>query len=188
MAVDFLFENPTKQIPTIKSLREKWENIPSESIRDTICYEHQYLEFHVWLLRNIRYTRVGHIANPPYKNEISHSVRAGSVKAAVLLCASIAEASLRAHAEKRNYKLPKNPTMRTFGCVLKTWKIGGVPHADIAIIWQELEELRLHRNNVHLHVAANNPNAYFEEVLAKEEAIFSNAKKVLKHLRTIKSA
>jgi hypothetical protein len=188
MAVDFLFENPTKVIPAIKKLEELWGNIPDKDIQRQICYEHQYLDFHVWFLQNIRSTKTDCASKPPYKKELGLSVRAGAVKAAVLICASIAEAALRAHAERRGYPLPSDPKQRMFGMVLKSWKDGPRPRDDIKHIWDKITELQDARNNVHLHKAAKDTKAYFTGVLEREQKTLSNAKEVLKHLQMLQSS
>jgi hypothetical protein len=100
---DFFLANPTTTIPTIESLRGKWRWIGDYEIRNTICYEHQYLKFHLWQLKNLRHTKGGCCSDPPYRYELGLSLRAGAIKAAVLLCAAIAEAVLKYHAEERGY-------------------------------------------------------------------------------------
>jgi hypothetical protein len=189
MAVDFLFEDPTKAIPTIATCKKHWQHIPDADVQRQICYEQQYLEFHFWLLRNIRSTESGCASNPRYTKELTLSLRAGAIKVAILLCASIAEAALRAHAEHRDYPLSSDPKKRTFGNVLKAWKdCEKQPRTDVAPIWDKLMDLYDSRNNVHLHEAAVNADAGFVAVLAKEETIFNNVKDILKHLRTLKSS
>lgn len=185
MASTFHFRNPDYSIPTVISLRAEWKHIPDERIQRQIAYEHQYLRFHGWLLKEIRASTSGSTDEKSGK-ELSLTVRVGAIKAAILLCGSIAEAALRAHAEKRGYKLPKDEKQRTFGRVLSAWKLSsnGRPQPDIEEIWDKLQELKSIRNNVHLHVAAG---AKFEDILAEEEKLFSNATMVLKHLKTIQS-
>lgn len=187
MAVDFFFNPPTVSLPSVATLENEWSNVLDPTIRKQIAYEYQYLRFHVWMLKNIRSTREGCAGAPPYEKELSLSVRAGAIKASILICASIAEAALRAHAERRAYPLLPNSHHRTFGKVLSVWKTGSSPRPDVAPIWLGLEELRESRNRIHLYQAAANPAAYFETVISKEVSTFTNAKAVLSHIKTIRS-
>lgn len=75
-----------------------------------IAREEQYLLFHRFVLDHAKFTKAGKLDSKPYVYSLGLSVRAGAIKAAILVYASIAEAALRAHAEKRGYKLPSNPT------------------------------------------------------------------------------
>lgn len=188
MAVDFYFYPPSFSIPRLYVLHNtKWARIPNEKIRDKIAQEDQYLAFHRFILKSTRSTKVGHFANPPYRYRLDLSVRAGAVKALLLLCASIAEATLRAHAEARGYQLAKDPYKRTFGNVLGAWKTNRGPRPDVAAIADDLDHLRDVRNNIHLFKAANDPCADFDEVLKKEYGLVSRAEAVVEHLSKMAS-
>jgi hypothetical protein len=187
MAVDFILQPASFSIPTMPSLRTLWNNIPNPKVRDSICQEYQYLQFHQFLLDNLRHTTLGKASSPPYAYKINWTVRAGAIKASILLCGSIAEAALRAHAEKRGYPLHSNLRSRTFGNVLKAWKPGTVGHHDISAIWADLTSLQDTRNNIHLFKAANDPNADYKQVLANEEQILKNANTILAALAAISS-
>jgi hypothetical protein len=187
MAVDFIFEQPTFDIPTKEFLRNEWSNVPNKNIVDVVAGEEQYLIFQRFLLENLYHTKEGCQHSPPYKHPLGLNVRAGAVKAAILLTASIAEAVLRAHAEKRNFQWKDKEEHRTFGKVLNVWKQNNQPHPDISEIWKELQGFRDARNNVHLFKAADNPEAVFNRVLEAEEKIFKNIDKVLLHLKKLVS-
>ncbi len=127
------------------------------------------------------------ISNPPYAKQIGLSVRAGAVKSCILMCGSIAEASLRAHAEKRQYKLHARPNMRTFGNILLAWKSGGNPRPEIASICSDLDYIRDTRNNIHLFKAASDPNSNFKQVLGSEQQLLGRVNGILSTLQQIQS-
>lgn len=187
MAVDFLLDPATFAIPTMGTLRQAWQHIPNDRIRDAIAQEHQYLQFHQYLLESLRYTKCGHAADPPYKNQVNYTVRAGAIKAAILLAGSIAEAALRAHAEKRGYSLHNNLRKRTFGNVLAAWKSGGNPRSDVNAIWPDLETLQDTRNNIHLFKAANDAKAKYSQVLADEAVFFGKVATIMNALQQLQS-
>jgi hypothetical protein len=187
MSVDFYYNPSTHSIPSRAGLKVQWSNVPNPDVIEAIATEAQYLDFHIFVLKNSKHTRVGCLKSKPYEYQLGLSVRAGSIKAALLLCASIAEAVLRAHAEKRKYKLAKNLKARMFGNVLNSWKSHGKPRKDIAEIWDELNRLKNVRNNVHLFKAAYDPAANFQQVLLKEKTLMSDSRKVLDHLKGLVS-
>jgi hypothetical protein len=184
---DFFFKNPTKSLPTVASIEMEWANVPDADVRKQIAYEYQYLRFHVWMLIEMRTTRAGSVSAPPYEHQLAFSLRAGAIKAAILISASISEAALRSHAERRGYALSPDLHRRTFGNVLKAWKISNRPRPDITPIWNELETLRLSRNRIHLHTAIGDPAALFSAVNANEAGIFQELKKILNQLKLLRS-
>lgn len=110
----FSFSPDEYDTPSMHVLRQEWRNIPDAQARNVIAVEAQYLAFHHYLISSLRHQAIeGGDAIP-----IGLSVRAGALKTATLLCASIAEAALRAHAEARHYGLPVAAHRRTFGRVL----------------------------------------------------------------------
>lgn len=167
---------------SIAEYRREWGNIPDAEACNVIAVENQYLDFHRFLLASIRHQAP--TGSDPI--QLGLSLRAGALKAATLICASIAEAALRAHAESRGYGLPKNSWQRTFGKVLEAWlDPEGNPHADVAPIWPALQRLRLGRNNVHLYRAIEDGSNFYD-ILEAEEMSLKEAEAVLAHLRTIK--
>ena len=183
MAFDLLIDSPTFTIPSVKDLEKQWVNVPGSTVRTVIAREHQYLFLHVRLLDQLYFTDQGKAASPLYKKPIDYNLRAGFVKAALLMAASICEAVLRAHAEKR--KLPLNPKkkMRTFGNVLQAWK--GNP--DVASLWADLDDLRDMRNNIHLFVAAGSSRADYRQIIAAEKAMLTTARKLVGELMKLVS-
>lgn len=167
--------------PPIDILRHEWRNIPDIQARNVIAVEAQYLAFHQYLLDSLRHqsTTGGDAIR------IGLSVRAGALKTATLLCASIAEAALRAHAEARGYTLPPDPTRRTFGKVLGAWQLpDGSPHPDIHAIWPSLQRLHGGRNTVHLYAAIQNGSNFYD-ILQAENQMLTEAEDVLTHLRNL---
>lgn len=183
MARKFSFDPDEYQAYTIAELRHHWENIPDAEARNVIAVEHQYLDFHIYLLASIRHQAVDGGDQIP----IGLSLRAGALKAASLICASIAEAALRAHAEARGYNLPSKLWLRTFGKVLGAWQDAQKkPRPDVAPIWDELQKLHSGRNNVHLYRTIEEGHNFYD-ILQAEEASLEEAKKMLEHLKSIKS-
>jgi len=180
MAADFFFDKPTFSISLLKPLAAfKWQRIPDEDVRYSIAAEEQYLQFHLYMLDNLRHTSPGQLLTPSYVGRLGLSVRAGAVKAAVLLAASIVEAALRAIAEKRGYTLNPDPRKRTFGNVIRAWEEGGIPRADVAKVWPDVKAMHEVRNFVHLHEAAKDSEAAWEAILAGEEGLLSGAMRAI---------
>ncbi len=188
MAADFFFSNPTFEVPPLKATAAfKWYRLKNSEVQYAIAAEEQYLNFHLYMLSNLRHTRAGHLLNPPYAYELGLSVRAGAVKAAVLMAASILEAALRAIAEARAYELNKDPRRRTFGNVLRAWEHEGKPRGDVAAVWSEIKAVHEVRNFVHLHKAAAESEAGWGSVLASEEALLNGALKAINHVASIET-
>ena len=170
--------------PSIDAMRYEWRNIPDFQARNVIAVESQYLAFHHYLLDSLRHQALDATDAIP----IGLSVRAGALKTATLLCASIAEAALRAHAEARNYNLPPDLRKRTFGMVLRAWQLpGNVPHADVAPIWDQLQRLHSGRNTVHLYAAIQAAGSFYD-ILQGENQSLTEAEAVLVHLRNLVTA
>lgn len=189
MAVDFYFNPATFSIPALGPLRDfRWNNIPHPDVAEVIAREEQYLCFHRFVLKNVKHTRAGRLAAPPYEYGLGLSVRAGAIKAALLVSASIAEAALRSHGERRGYRLHSDPHRRTFGNVLNAWRTSRRrPKRDVRHIWSELQNLRDTRNNVHLFKAAGDPTTDFENVLADERRLIGGALTVVDELALLVS-
>lgn len=186
MAADFFFHNPTFEIQPLKPVAAfKWQHLRSEDVQYAIAAEEQYLCFHLYMLDNLRHTQAGHLAQLPYAYELSLSVRAGAVKAAVLVAASIMEAALRALAEARGYPLNENPRLRTFGNVIRAWEEGGAPRREVAEIWPDVKAMHEVRNFVHLHKAAQGTEANWDNVLRREKALLEGALKAIEHVARI---
>jgi hypothetical protein len=156
-----------------------------------LAAEEQYLTFHLYMLENLRFTAAGKLNEVPlpYSYPLGLSVRAGAIKAAVLLAASIIEAVLRAHAERRGYKkLNGDPKRRTFGNVIHAWEHEGNPHEDVMAIWPTVLALHDARNSVHLYKAAAEEEAGWQVILNKEDDLLKGALTAIAHVSNIKSA
>ena len=176
MAADFFFESPTFEIQRIKDVAVfKWQRLRNPEVQYAIAAEEQYLHFHLFMLNNLRHTEAGKLAHPPYAYELGLSVRAGAVKAAILVAASIIEAALRTLAELRGYPLNKDPRRRTFGNVIAAWEDAGAPRQDVEAIWPNVKSMHEVRNFVHLHKAAGDADATWEAVLKEERALLDGA-------------
>lgn len=186
MAADFYFLNPTFTIQSLRPVAAfKWQHLPDEDIKYSIAAEEQYLNFHLYMLENIRHTEAGRLSNPTYVYELGLSVRAAAVKAAVLIAASIIEAALRVLAEAKGYPLNDEPRRRTFGNVIKALEQNGAPRPDVAEIWPAVKAMHEVRNFVHLHKAAKDGNAAWENMLNSEQALLSGALQAINHVSKI---
>lgn len=175
-------EPPEYELPTVAALRTEWHNIPNEDALNVIAVEAQYLAFHTYLLSSLRHrSPAGGAAIP-----IGLSVRAGALKTTTLLCASIAEAALRAHAEARGYALPQEERRRTFGAVLSAWKVNGQPRQELTGIWEKLDVLQSGRNNIHLYKVIQEGGDFYE-LLHAENASLTNAQQVLTVIKGVVS-
>ncbi|WP_229007831.1 hypothetical protein [Methylophilus sp. Leaf408] len=186
MAADFFFINPTFTIQSLKPVAVfKWQRLGNPEVQYAIAAEEQYLNFHLFMLNNIRHTQASQISQPPYVYELGLSVRAGAVKAAVLIAASIVEAALRALAEARGYPLNENPLRRTFGNVIRAWEVNKAPRNEVAAIWANVKAMHEVRNFVHLHKAAHDLEAEWGKVLQSEEALLQGALNAIEHVAHI---
>ena len=123
----------------------------------------------------------------PYSYELGLSVRAGAIKAAVLIAASIIEAALRALAELRGYPLKKDPRRRTFGTIIQAWEDQGAPRPEVASIWTVVRALHETRNFVHLHNVAQSDNAAWEQILVNEQSLLNGALFAITHISAIEA-
>lgn len=137
MSFDLLFDSPTFDIPTVAQFERDWRNVPTPTVRKIVAREHQFLFFQARLLDQLRHTTPGNAGSPPSAHALGLNLRAGFVKTALLLVASICEAVLRDHAESRGYSFPAN-RQRTFGVVLQVWR----GKADVRPIYADLEALK----------------------------------------------
>ncbi len=187
MAVDFFFDPPTCNLPSLGVLRDFfWEHMPSE-VADVLSQEYQYLKFHSHMLDSVHFTAEGKVGEKPWKKPLGLSVRAGAIKAALLVAASISEAVLRVVAEARGYPLPANPRHRTFGKVIEAWEsVNGNTGADVAHLWDTVKELKDVRNNVHLFKAAGDAAANFQAILGQENDLLPRVIKAVDELAKLK--
>jgi len=187
MAFDLFLDPPTFELPFVKAMQGfRWGHLP-QRVAYAVAVEEQYLRFHLLILERARFTEAGKIDTKPWAKPLDFTIRAGSVKAAVLVAASIAEAVLRAVAEGRGYDLPKHEHRRTMGKVLGAWQENDEsPKAEVSGLWPVLQDLHSIRNNVHLFKAADDPSASFEAMLAREEKLIPNLIPTIDVLASIK--
>jgi hypothetical protein len=122
---------------------------------------------------------------PDKRIPIGLSVRAGAVKTAVMICGSIIEAVLRAHAEKRGIKLDKEPNRRTLGNVIYSWKKNEQQFSVIAPIWEDLKVLLDSRNDIHLYKSIDEKE--FDAIVVSEEQLLNKARKVVTYVQQLTS-
>ncbi len=188
MAADFFFQNPSLEIQPLKAVAVfKWQHLRNLDVQYAIAAEEQYLQFHLYMLENLRHTETGKASAPPYAYELGFSVRAGAVKAAILVAASIVEAALRALAELRGYTLSKDVRRRTFGNVIAAWEESGTPRPDVEAIWPQVKSIHQVRNFVHLHKAAGTADSAWECVLRDERALLEAALASIAHVSSIEA-
>lgn len=179
----FCFAPDHYRTPTVAEFRHAWRRLPCADARHVVAIENQYLDFHRYLIDSIRHQAT--TGGEPLP--LGLSLRAGSLKAASLICGAIVEAALRAHAEARGYELPVQPRLRTLGRVLGAWQDRRKrPRDDVAPIWGELQRLHMGRNNVHLYRTLE-ARSSFHQILAVEKASLDEAERVLRHLRELSS-
>lgn len=181
----FIIQPDEIEIPSVSYFRNEWRNIPDPAARDAIAVENQYLYFHEHLLSNLKHQKPCQTMQPI---PLGLSVRAGAVKSAILICASIVEAALRAHSERRKYKLKNDPHRRTFGNVLGSWQDEDkTPKPEVIGIWQHLQDLHDTRNNIHLYKAVSDGSSFYA-VLESEKETLAKAKEALDVIKIIESS
>lgn len=186
MASDFFFDPATFDIPSLRNLRVRWRNIPSNDIREVIVREAQYLEFYRYILDSLRHTASGQVKSPTYSLNIGFDLRAIALKTALVNSSSIMEAALLSHAIARNYKLPADEKKRTFGVVLGAWEKDLEGKEELGNNLRPLKRFNLERNHIHLSNITKN-ESYFEDMCKKESKYLAVAEKTLKFLQTIES-
>lgn len=183
MARRFSFDPEEFSVSSIENFRGQWANVPDTEARNVIAVESQYLEFHQYLIEGVRHEPL----EGGDRIRIGLSVRAGAIKTAILICASIAEAALRAHAEARGYDLPRSSRAKTFGRVLGAWQQQNRnPHPDVAPIWDQLQRLHQGRNNVHLYRTVDEKENFYD-ILDAESRSLREAEEVLRTLQELRS-
>ena len=180
----YYFNPDSCQIPRLKDLDAQWQSIPDSKIKSMIVVENQYLEFQLFLLASLCF--IWNNGTSTVRGYVDHSLRAGAVKAGILLYASIVEAALRAHVEKRGYPLPANERHRTFGKVLESWEASGTKELNGA--WADIKQIQEHRNTIHLYKAAADPNTDdFRDILARETNLLEAGSRAMKAVQQLKS-
>ena len=185
MARDFHYFPRTFDIPTLPILRTQWENIPYQRFRQAIATEHQYLQFHLFMANSTRHTAIGGTADDE-TFQLFLSVRAGAIKAALLICGSIVEAALLAHALKRRYQhLAKDSKKRMFGNIIHAWKNDRNGSTEISPFLSSVEELCDIRNHIHLEKIASSEDAFYDSLLTKEQSLLIESLRIIEWLKNI---
>jgi len=158
----------------------RWGALDPE-IAHQIGFEEQYLEFHRYLLENLQSVP----EEKPYyaPRPISLSLRAGAVKAFVVFSCSIIEGVLANWGKKLEISNhPNQLSKRPLGGLLRAWCVDGQPRGEIAPIWDDLNLILEYRNFIHLERAVANDNAYWQNILDREQELLSSVDRCLAHL------
>jgi len=176
----FTLRNPDFEIPATGGLIFRWAGLDME-IATQLAFEEQYLRFQRHLLENLQSTPAGSTGFAP--SSISLSVRAGAVKSYVIFASSILEGALAALGENLALTItPGSLYKKTLGGLLQVWKHEGVPRAEIAPIWEQLQLLKNHRNYIHLGNAATNEDAYWQQILDREADLLTAIDVSIEHM------
>lgn len=148
-----------------------------------LAYQEQFLRFFRFVLENLQSTPA---ENPNWApRALSLSLRAGAIKAYVQLAGSIIEGALAAQAARIGIDQAERLYRKPLGPLLRAWMRDGAPRPELAAIWDDLQMLKRYRNFIHLGNAAENPDAYWQEVVGAEEALLGAADRAIEHLSTI---
>lgn len=186
----YLFDPPDISLPTLSVLRDfMWEHIPDGALKDCIVQEEQSLAFHKAMLKQLCFQGSG--PAPSRARPIDLSLRAGIIRSAVKLYASIAEAALLYHGVRRGFiNLDPSQGRWTLGKIKRAWERppgSGTPQPDVAAIWADLGTLQDIRNHVHLLEMARGQGHEFRDLNAREQELIEAGKRVLGRLRDLQS-
>lgn len=180
----FSLANPDFEIPPIDYLELEWAGAADRPLARQLGFQTQFARFFEHLLHNLQSVPS---ETPNWQpTPLDLSLRAGVICTYVLLTVSIAEAALAALGEERRLGRRAGALYgQTFGALLDSWCAAGQPKEEIADIWPQLQLLKDVRNYVHLPNAANNDEAYWRQILAREAEIVAAANSVIDHLRNM---
>lgn len=157
-----------------------WDMLDTE-VAHQIGFEEQYLQFHRYLLENLCSVPVEHPEYHP--RQIDLSLRAGAIKAYIVLACSIIEAVLASWAKQIGLSNNVDRLMRLpFGALLDLWSMNGEPRLEIAPIWGHLNLLLQYRNFIHLGRAITDQSAYWKNILDRERDLLSAVDMSLNYL------
>lgn len=167
--------------PAVVSLF-KWDHLDID-VSHQLGFEEQYLEFHRYLLENLRSVPAEYPNREPWP--LGLSLRAGAVKAYVVLASSIVEGALASWGKELGIcRKPEQLMKLPLGGLLKSWAPDGSPRSEVEPIWKELNLLLEYRNFIHLGKSATDENAYWKNVLERESELLAAADKAIDYLST----
>ena len=180
----FSLANPDFEIPPIDQLELEWAGAADRSLARQLGFQVQFAQFFEHLLRNLQSVPS---ETPNWRpTPLDLSLRAGVIRTYVLLTVSVAEAALAVLGERRQLGRRRDDLYnRTFGALLEVWRSDGQPRQEIEAIWPQLQLLKDVRNYVHLPNAANNDEAYWRQILAREDEIIAASNAVIHHLQNM---
>jgi len=159
-----------------------WPNLHDAELRAHVAVEEHYLTFHRRLLGSLQ----ANMGLEQGFQPIDWSLRAGMIRASVILFGSIAEAVLLDHAAARQMQHPRKGRVTlagrwTLGTLTNVWATAG--SAEYDQIRADVESLRDMRNNIHLSRAVADRHRW-QDVIAAEEALVEAGDRVIAALRT----
>lgn len=169
----------TWEVPTIQGFENDWFYIPDRKMRKVLAVQHQYLILHLQLLDSLRSKELRPPRPPSVR--LGLSARAGGIHAGILICGSIAEGALYAHAKKRGYPLGDKPT---FGELIGSFRKGKA--MDMKPLLKDLNVLNEWRNDTHLYRLAERDQGW-KHWVREEQKIWDKAVGLLMQLQDIKS-
>ncbi len=186
MARHFLIEPPVHSIPTLEDYQAQWPHLQArqsavaqdERVIEIILGAHQYFDFHLMLLDRVKHK---HLEKDLPPLDLNFTIRAGSVKSAIIAGVSVIEGVLLFHAQSRNIRTSEKAT---FGSLIIAWKDNKQHWKDIQPINGELSRLSKVRNRVHLYA---DPNLNWEGVLKSEEQDLEKVHKCISFLQKLKT-
>jgi hypothetical protein len=176
----FTLRNSDYEVPKAGLLLFRWGALDMR-IANQLAFEEQFLNFQRHLLENLQSSPTENPDRP--SRPLSLSLRAGAIKSYVVFASSIIEGALAAWGE--NVVLTKNPGSlykKTLGGLLNAWEVDGQPREEVQPIWDHLQLLKNHRNFIHLGNAANDPAAYWQEIIDNEAELLSAVDNVINYL------
>jgi hypothetical protein len=175
----FFLSNPDFEVPSNQGLVFNWSALDTE-LAYQIAFQQQFLRFYKHLLENLQSVPS---ENPEWApRQLSLSLRAGAVKTYVLIGVSIAEAALFGLAVRRGLGTRNQLRRHTYGQLLGVWSEEGEPRPEVQEIWAQLRLLNRYRNHIHLANAADDPHAYWDEILNQENDLIGAVDVVVQEL------
>lgn len=171
------------EIPSIHHLELEWAGAAHEQLARQIGFQDQFRRLYRHIFLQLQSVPADRRNLPPMP--LSLSVRAGAIKAYVLLTVSIAEGALAALGDERGLGArPGELYQRTFGQLLSAWVENSVPRPEVAEIWDHLQLLNRYRNYVHLNRAVQQ-QVTWQDVIQNEQVILDAAERVVAHLKEL---
>ena len=175
----FSLANQTFDVPAAGGLQFGWAELPND-IGVQIAFQQQFLEFFRFLYSNLQSVPEQNPNLAPM--QLSLSLRAGALKTYVLAAVSIMEGAIAEMAADRQLGAREVLHRYPFGRLLGVLGDSAPVRQEFDPIWGRLQLLKQYRNFVHLGNAAQNPQAYWQDVLNNEAALLEACDTVIQWL------